>query len=408
MSKIQLKDVKVWTEEGFQVQSINLDSASSEELQFSGSQYYYLPPLVELFADFKEPGLEHVYSLEAGVQAMLKGGFGQVFLDPNSQPVCDQEEVVEWIHNRVNQLPVVINPMGALTKGQKGIELSEISSMIKSGAKGFSNGVRPLPSTAILRSIFEYSAQFDIRLFILPWENELCGTGLVHEDAKSSILGLSGWPGAAERITVHKCLELAKLTGAKVHLRQITLAACVKLIQDFQEEGVDCTFDVNPAHLFRSNENILDLDVNDKVIPPLRPEPIRSELYQAYLEGKIPVLSSQHRPVLPEFKNEAFGDAKPGNISLETTLSYLYQNSKNDAEFAQMIQSHSLNALSVVNQQEVSFSPLNEGVLFQSDCDWVVQGSDLAGRVTNSANYGKSLPGRVIGIFLNNSWNQPI
>ena len=196
--------------------------------------------------------------------------------------------------------------------------------------KGFSNGIRPLPSTSILKSVFEYSARFDTRLYILPWEEDLCGEGLIHEDEKSSILGLKGWPASAERLTVLKCLELALMTGAKVHLRQLTLPDSIQFVESYQAQGVDCSFDVNFAHISRNNDNILALDVNDKILPPLRTRQTQEELREMFFQGRIKILSSQHRPVLSDFKFEAFGDAKPGNITLETTLSSLFEFSQSD------------------------------------------------------------------------------
>lgn len=410
MANLNLKNVKVWTPNGFEIQSIQTSIPSLDsDLTYEGEHFYWVPPLVELFADFKEPGLEHVYSFESGQKAMIQGGFGTVLLDPNSQPVSDQEEVIEWILNRVDSSPLDIKATGAMTKGQKGEELSEMSSMIKAGVTAFSNGVRKLPKTAILRSIFEYSSQFSSRLFILPWEDELCGKGLVNEDDYSSVLGLSGWPMAAERLSIIKCLELAKLTGAKIHLRQLTLVDSVELVFKYREEGVDCTFDVNPAHLFRSNSEILNLDVNDKIIPPLRPENERSQLNDYFLEGHISCLSSQHRPVLPEFKEEAFGDAKPGNISLETTLAELYAKSDNDELFHKLFTAHSQGPAKLLGSSEGFVLKSSEaGVLFDSSVIQQVEKGFFAGNVRNSKLMGKSLKGKISGFLLNNSWITPI
>lgn len=403
---ILIKNVLKFESHEFIKTNVEIDSTIQEEMD--GEGMYWLPPLVELFADFKEPGLEHVYSIKEGSEAMLKGGFGTVMLDPNSHPVVDQEEVVEWVLSRVEHLSLDVRACGAITKGQNRKELSEMSSMLKSGAQTFSNGVRPLPPTAILKSVLEYSARFDVRIFILPWETDLCGPGLVHEDEKSSILGLQGWPASAERLTVIKCLELAMMTRSKIHLRQLTIPDSVQLVKSYQKQGVDCTFDVNPSHLLRSNEHILSLNVNDKVIPPLRSKQQSEEMKELFQKGEIPVLSSQHRPVLDDFKVEAFGDAKPGEVVLETAFSQLLLLSRNQIDFHRAVKAHSIAAGELLGSKDpylVKGQPA--GVLFDPSLEYISKKSDFMGHVSNSHLLGGKVTGKVIRFYLSGQQIMP-
>jgi dihydroorotase len=411
MSNLFIKNVRTWTPTGFKTQDIELHNENTESpLEIDGTGKYWLPPLVELFADFKEPGLEHIYSLHEGAEAMLSGGFGSVILDPNTHPVADQQEVIQWIQTQTQKLELDIYPCGALTKDQKGVHLAEMSSMQSEGAQFFSNGVRPMPTAPILRSVFEYAKQLDVELMVFPWQQDICGSGLVHEDSLSSILGLQGWPSAAERISVMTALELAELTGVKLHLRQLTLASSIELVERYQKMGVKVSFDVNPAHIHRNNEHLLKLDVNDKIIPPLRGIKDQLEVYELFQQGRIPILSSQHRPVLPEFKNEAFGDSKPGNLSLELCLPNFIQISDHKEKILnQFIISHSHNpSIKLGKKSAFEIKGSYAGFLWDPESVQEVNAGTFAGNVDNSNELGNILKWKVEAAYLNNSFKMPI
>ena len=282
-----------------------------------------MPALSEIHADFKEPGLEYVYNLKDGVEAMMKGGFDTALLSPATEPLIDNPATVEWVENKLQKFPVNVWLSGCLSLERKGKFLTEMVEMQREGCLALSEGLAPLSNSRFLRNALKYATQTGSRVHLLPMDAEL-GTGVMHAGALSLRYGISGISVQAEEIAVFKLICLAEMTQCPLHLKHITSIRSIQMIREAQAKGLDLTFDVTLNHLMFSDQDLETLNCNLKLMPPLRSEENRKLLLEAFYAGKIDVLSSQHTPVLPEFKNCPIDQADFGAVGLETALSVLW------------------------------------------------------------------------------------
>jgi dihydroorotase len=372
-------------------------------VELEGKDLILLPLLTELSADFKEPGREYVYSLQEGAEAMRRGGFSKVLLSPNSKPVIDESTHVEGLKQKTLGLGVDMLISAALSKDLNDKLLPEIVEMIAEGATAISNGLRPLPETKFLLSAMKYASQVEARIHLFPLEKDLDLPHYFPEGPLASSYGLKAIPKIAEEISVYRILQLAKHTKCSIHIMHITSMESVRLIEVFKKQGVDVTCDVSIHNLQWNEEDLVNLDPALHVIPPLVNKKVQDELLDAIDKGIVDFVSSQHLPVLPEFKNTIFEASQPGISCLEITMSTVL--SKSDVGgLTQFVKKNVENSSKILNSNmewpaegsSVGFS------LFNTNSTYVVDSDTFAGRVHNSPFMGKELKGQVIA-FVNQS-----
>lgn len=359
-----------------------------------------VPALVELFADFREPGGDYVYSLADGFEAMKRGGYGHCLLSPETDPVLDGAAVMQRISQKAESISAGIHLSGALSLGLEGKKLPSVDAMLKAGMKVLSNGTRPLPSTSYLRSVMEYAGQFQTRLFFTPMDQALMGKCFVHEGAYSSLLGLKGLPLAAEEIAVYQLISLATLTSCPLHLHGISSPASLALIQKAKAEGLDLSCDVAIHSLLFTDEVLLDLDTNFHLIPPVRSRLQKDALIQGLKSGVIDAISGFHKPVHFDSKQTFIEGSEPGALSLETTWAALchYVPELSHAERVQKLCTGPAQILDIDLTKQLEF------FLWKSDTYTEVNSQCFAGAVQNSPLLGAKLPGKIVGSYLQGEW----
>ena len=177
---------------------------------------------IDLHCHFREPGQEYKETLHTGSLAAFSGGFTRVCVMPNTDPVIDSPELVEYIINKSCKLPISIHPIGSITKGQKGKELSEIGEMVNAGAVGISDDGFPVQNSQILRYALEYSKKFNIPVINHAEDLYLVNEGIMNEGKKSLRLGLPGNPDIAESTMVYRDLTIAKYVNGKIHIPHVS------------------------------------------------------------------------------------------------------------------------------------------------------------------------------------------
>ena len=198
----------------------------------------------------------------------MAGGFTRVCVMPNTNPPLDSPESILFTMEKASELPVYIHPIGAVTKRQKGSELTEMALMSKEGAVAFSDDGLPIQDSGIMRIALEYSTLIDVPIINHAEDECLRAGGLMHEGKISTTLGLPGNPDLAESNMVYRDLELAKFTGAKLHVPHISTEKAVRHIKKMKLKNSKVTAEVTPHHLFFNDEDIMEYDTNLKVGPP--------------------------------------------------------------------------------------------------------------------------------------------
>ncbi|HLB36371.1 MAG TPA: dihydroorotase [Gemmatimonadales bacterium] len=279
------------------------------------------PGLIDLHVHLREPGREDVETVATGARAAAAGGFTAVCPMPNTDPVTDNQAAVGFIVKQAQAAGAArVYPIGAISLGQKGQQLSEFGELVGAGAVAVSDDGHPVTSSHLLRMALSYARTFDIPVADHCEDPTLKANGVMHEGLVSTRLGLRGIPAAAEEIMVARNLLLAELTGGHIHLCHMSTRGSVELIRRAKEKGVRVTAEVTPHHLTLTDEACEGYDTNAKMNPPLRQAADVAALRAGLKDGTIDVIATDHAPHHYDAKEREFDDAPFGIVGLETAL----------------------------------------------------------------------------------------
>jgi len=353
---------------------------------------------MDCFANFCDPGQEFKETLETGANAAAAGGFTQVMLIPNTQPVVYNKSQVEYLVQKSKGLPVQIFPIGSVTKNAEGKELSEMYDMYNNGAIAFSDGLNPVQSSGILQKALEYILAIDATIIQLPDDKSIGSGGLMNEGEISTKLGLAGKPAIAEELMIARDIELARYTGSKVHFTGISTAKSLELIAAAKKEKLHVSCSVTPYHLFFCEDNLLSYDTNLKVNPPIRTEKDRDALRTGIKDGIIDFIASHHQPQDWDNKVCEFEYAKNGMEGMESVFGAARICGISAADFVKM-QTDNIRRIFKIDSPSLNNGERANITLFTPDEEHVFEEKDIFSKCRNNAFVGKKLKGKVIGII---------
>lgn len=367
---------------------------------------WLLPALAELHADFRQPGLEHVYTFELGVQAMVRGGFSCALLTPQTDPVIDHPSAVELVRRQVERHPVDLRIAAALSIDLEGKKLPELVEMQLAGASAFSTGLSALPSTRFLCLELSYASQTHCRSHLFPMEQDWSQGVSVPEGGVADLFGLPGRPEYAETIAVFRILEAARSLRSSVHLKHLTLPASIAMVAKARAEGLDVTCDVPLLHLAFDEEDLDGLNTSLHLLPPLRSSAVRRELLRMITEGEVDAIASQHIPVLPENKNDHFSASHPGAVGLESAFSLLIEllGGFTPATVRSAVRLLSDGPRRILGLDQAAAA--DEWMLWDPTVERILAPADFAGAVANTPLLGRTLRGRCRGVSVRGQWLQ--
>ncbi|MBU6954155.1 dihydroorotase [Hahella sp. HN01] len=291
------------------------------DMMIEAAGSWVTPGLVDLCAYLREPGYEHKASIASESLAAVKGGFTTLCCPPATSPVNDTAAVTNLIYDQaLTAGKAKILPIGALTKGLAGEQLSEMHALREAGCVGVSNLRYPFRDNQVMKRCLEYACSQDITIFVCPEDYALAKDGCVHEGATSGLLGLSGIPAIAETMAVAQWLILAEETEARIHLGQLSCAKSVELVADAKRRGLKVTCDVALANLIYTDAVIKDFNPAFHVRPPLRREEDRKALLKGVNDGVIDAICSHHQPHESAAKLAPFAETRSGMSVIELVL----------------------------------------------------------------------------------------
>lgn len=280
------------------------------------------PGLVDLSVRLREPGYEYRATLESELQAALAGGVTSLLCPPDTDPVLDEPGLVEMLVHRARGLNQShVYPLGALTMGLKGKELTEMAELTEAGCVGFSQAEESIGDTTVLMRALQYAQTFAYTVWLRPQDPHLGRGGTAHSGPLASRLGLAGVPVISETIALHTIFELMRSTDTRVHLCRLSSAAGIALVRAAKAEGLPVTCDVGAHHIHLTDNDIGFFDSNARLSPPLRSQRDRDAIRLALTDGTIDAICSDHTPVDDDEKLLPFGEASPGATGLELLLS---------------------------------------------------------------------------------------
>ncbi|MDH4607778.1 dihydroorotase [Pseudomonas sp. BN102] len=279
------------------------------------------PGLVDLSVALREPGYSRKGNIASETLAAASGGVTSLCCPPLTRPVLDTPAVAEMILDRAQEAGnAKVFPIGALTKGLAGEQLSELVALRDVGCVAFGNGLATFASNRIQRRALEYAATFDLTVIFHSQDASLAEGGLAHEGPTASFLGLAGIPETAETVALARDLLLVEQSGVRAHFSQLTSARGAQMIAEAQARGLPVTADVAMYQLILTDEALIDFSSLYHVQPPLRTRADRDGLREAVKSGVISAISSHHQPHEPDAKLAPFGATEPGISSVELLL----------------------------------------------------------------------------------------
>ncbi len=359
------------------------------------------PGLIDIHVHLREPGMEEEETIATGSAAAVAGGFTSICCMPNTKPALDSEALMHFIRRESNKIEKAeIFPVGAITAGRNGEEISEMDSMVKGGAVAFSDDGCAVESTNVLKQAMTYAKMLNKTIMEHCEDPTLTAGGIMNEGYVSTSLGLKGIPSESEEIIVARDILLAKLTGASLHLQHISTSGAIKILKLAKFEGINVTAEVCPHHLTLTEEELRSFNPVFKVAPPLRSQKDVDACIEALRDGTIDCIASDHAPHLAEEKEVELANAPCGLIGIETTLGVLLTDLVKQGKLSlkRMIEALTIKPASIVGINRGSLKKGSTGNISVIDLDreWTVDAKTFESKSINCPWNGKILTGRAI------------
>jgi dihydroorotase len=371
------------------------------------------PGFIDLHCHLREPGYEDKETIATGTKAAAAGGFTTICCMPNTNPPLDNKSQVDFVTGTAeSEGAIKVLVIGCVTRGRKGEELTEMYELADAGVIGFSDDGDPVKSTRIMLMAMEYSA--GLGLFIIDHceDKELANGCVMNDGWVATRMGLKGIPAAAEEIIVARDLELAKLTGTRIHIAHVSTAGSVDMLRRARDEGVKVTAEVTPHHLTLTDEIVMGgtvggsilepYDTNTKVNPPLRTRKDITALIKGLRDGVIDIIATDHAPHTVIDKNCEYGIAAFGISGLETafgSLMSLVHSGHLDLNTLIMKLTSAPSAIignKCENTGKLQVGCQGDITIFDPDMEWVVDCNNFYSKGKNSPLNGHRLKGKII------------
>ncbi len=279
------------------------------------------PGLIDMHVHFREPGHEYKETLGTGSRAAAAGGVTTVACMPNTDPVIDDVALVHFIERRARETAIVkVHPIAAITRGLKGVELSEMGMLKEAGALAFSDDGMPVANSLVMRRALSYSTTFDALIIQHAEDHALSACGCMNEGETATRLGLPGIPNASESVIVERDIRLAALTGARYHVAHISTAEAVAAVRAARKHGLTVSAEAAPHHFALNETAVGDYLTFAKMAPPLRSEADRQAVIEGLADGTIEAIATDHAPHDQDSKRLPFAHAANGIVGLETMV----------------------------------------------------------------------------------------
>jgi dihydroorotase len=362
------------------------------------------PGLIDIHVHFREPGFEYKEDLESGLRCAVKGGFTGVCPMPNTKPVIQTQAEVEFILQKSRLIGLAeVFPVAAVTRGQEGKELTEFGELKKGGVFALSDDGKPIYDSNVMRRALEYSKKFDLVILAHCEDPGLFGCGCMNEGLVSTKLGLQGIPVECESVEVARDLQLADLTGGRLHFCHMSSKKSLDLIREAKRHGSTATAETAPHYWTLTDEAVLGYNTRAKMNPPLRRDEDVKAVKEALRDGTIDVIATDHAPHADHEKSREFDKAPFGITGLETSLALSLNLVREEVlTMSQMIDKMSRRPAEIlkVARGTLSVGAAADITVFDPEAEWTVEESGFESKSKNSPFLGWKLKGRATEVLV--------
>lgn len=377
-----------------------LQSPSSRIPVIDAKNLLVLPGLIDMHVHLRDPGNPEEETIASGTRAAALGGFTSVLCMANTDPPVDNPAMVKYVTSKARlEGAVNVFPVGAVTKGMAGVELTEMGRMLMEGARAFSDDGRPVKSASVMRRALEYARQFDTLIISHCEDLGLSEGGDMNESYTSTILGLHGIPALAEETMVMRDIMLAREFG-RVHIAHVSTARSVELIRKAKAEGVKITCETCPHYFTLTEGEVEGYNTQAKVNPPLRGGKDLEAVVLGLKDGTIDVIATDHAPHHEEEKKVEFGKAANGMVGLETALALVLTElvGTNALSLKKAIEKLTVNPAGILNLKKGTIKAGWDGdlIVIDPNKEWTVDVSKFSSKSKNSPYHGWRVKGSVV------------
>lgn len=381
----------------------DLSAHGSEPVDAAG--FVVAPGFVDMHCHLREPGHEYRETIATGTRAAALGGFTAVAPMANTEPVNDNAAVTAFILDRARREGAArVLPVGAVTKGLLGRELTQMGELKTAGCVALSDDGHAVSTARMMRLALQYASQFGLLVIDHCEEPTLTQGGAMNEGVLSTMLGLAGIPGAAEEIIVARDIALAASLGLRVHLTHLSTAGSVALVREAKARGVRVTADTCPHYVAATEALIGDYDTNAKVNPPLRGEADRAAVIAGLADGTLDCIATDHAPHHADEKNVEFDLAANGISGFESafTLCHTALVASGALTLPALIEKMSLAPARILSTQLGTLSPgaAADIVVLDPGASCVIDPDTFYSKGKNSPFRGYAGKGRVVHTLL--------
>ena len=283
---------------------------------------YVMPGFIDMHVHLRDPGQEYKETVETGLRAAVHGGFTTIVAMPNTKPIVDNPDVVRYVHNKAQDIGLAhVLQAGAMTRGERGEELSDIEGMVEAGIPALSEDGKSVMNAQLCREAMTLAMKYDIPVLAHCEDRNLVNGGVVNEDGNAQRLGLKGIANSVEDVIAARDMILARETGAALHLCHCSTKGSVQMLRFAKQVGLRVTAEVCPHHFTLTSSDIPEDDANYKMNPPLRTQEDADALKEGLRDGAIDVIATDHAPHTAIEKGEGLKHAPFGIAGLETVAS---------------------------------------------------------------------------------------
>ena len=363
---------------------------------FDASGLVVAPGFIDLHAHLREPGQESSETIETGTRAAARGGFTAVCCMPNTKPVNDSASVTGFILDRAKTSDSVrVWPIGAASVGSKGEAIAEIAAMKQAGIVAVSDDGKPIATAKLARQVMDYCRSLDIPVIEHAEDVSLAAGAVMREGVTSTRLGLAGMPAAAESVCVARDVQLAELTGARLHIAHLSAKGSLEQVRSAKQRGLRVSCEVTPHHFTLIDEDV-QYDSRYKMNPPLAAREDREALLAGLADGTVDAIATDHAPHEPALKEVEFDRAPFGITGFETALSLALEQLVHTGRvpLMRMVELFTSGPARVLGlERTIAAGRPADLTIFSLDRPWTFQAAESASKSRNSPFDGRSFKG---------------
>lgn len=356
--------------------------------------------LIDIHVHLREPGFEYKETIETGCAAAAHGGFTAIACMPNTKPVVDTPELIAYVKEQAAKAcGVRVLPIAAVSKGQKGQELTDAIALAEAGAAAFSDDGVPIQDANLMRNALLIAREHKLPVLTHSEDAGMVCNHAVNEGEVSRKLGIPGRPAIAEEIMIMRDAMLAEEAGSAVHICHVSTARSVDIVRQYKKKGVRITCETCPQYFTLTEEEVLKQGTMARVNPPLRTQRDVEGILEGLLDGTIDCIVTDHAPHSAEEKARPLTEAPSGMVGLETslavTLTALYHTGKMSlSDILRRMTAEPARILGV-DMGRLAIGADADILIFDPDEEWVVDPGQFASKGRNTPFGGHKLKGKV-------------